>query len=104
MGMTRFAATAADRARGLLLRRPDGEELVLFPCNDVHTVGMRHPIDVAFVDAAGVVLETYRNVGPLRRLRNRQAVAVVERFASCATPWMEPGDRLGVIGMKGEES
>jgi len=30
--------------------------LVLEPCRQVHTIGMRFPIDVAFCDRAGVVL------------------------------------------------
>lgn len=91
-----------ERARGLLFRRPGDEAMLFLPCNDIHTVGMRRRIDVAFVDATGLVMEAHRDVGPLRRLRNRGAVAVLERFSTTATPWLEPGDRLGIIAMKGE--
>jgi hypothetical protein len=50
------AATRAQRRRGLLGRdRVDGV-LVLAPCRQVHTVGMRCPIDVAFVARTGRVL------------------------------------------------
>ncbi|OUO92124.1 hypothetical protein B5F40_01990 [Gordonibacter sp. An230] len=96
----RLATSAARRARGLLFARPDEGVLLLLPCADIHTVGMGRRIDVAFIDGAGCVLAAYRNVGPFRRLRHRNAAAVVERFSSCATPWFEPGDRMGVVSVK----
>jgi uncharacterized membrane protein (UPF0127 family) len=54
------AVTARARRRGLLKR--DGLEgaLVLRPCRWVHTVGMRFPLDVAFVDRDGAVVKTVR--------------------------------------------
>ena len=97
-----LATGAARRGRGLLLARPRDESLLLLPCNDVHTVGMRHRIDVAFVDGAGNVLEAHRDVGSCRRLRHRKAVAVVERFSTCSTPWFSTGDRIGMVRMEGE--
>jgi hypothetical protein len=55
------------RLRGLLARPPmrTGEGLLLLECGSVHTVGMTYPIDVAFLDADGLVV---RNVtlGPCR--------------------------------------
>lgn len=95
-----LATSLAKRMRGLLLSRPDEGALLLLPCADVHTVGMGRRIDVAFVDGTGCVLAAYRDVGPFRRLRHRGAAAVVERFSSCATPWFEPGDRMGVVPVK----
>lgn len=86
--------------RGLLLARANAETLLLMPCNDVHTVGMRRRIDIAFVDGAGRVLEAHRDVGPMRRLRRREAVAVVERFSSCLSAWFTAGDRIGVVRLK----
>lgn len=44
------------RRRGLLGRDGIDGPLVLEPCRQVHTVGMRFPIDVAFCDRAGRVL------------------------------------------------
>ncbi len=57
------------RARGLLGRPPlaEGEGLIIRPCKAVHTLGMEHPIDVAFVDQSGVVLASYEALGPNRR-------------------------------------
>lgn len=96
-----LAGGAASKARGLLFSRPNCGALLLMPCNDVHTVGMRHRLDIAFVDAAGCVVECHRDVGPFRRLRNKKAVAVVERFSSCSSPWFSQGDRMGVVNMEG---
>lgn len=92
-----LAATPARRLAGLLCRSAGEGPLLLLPCRDVHTAGMRRAIDVAFVDQAGTVLEAHRNVGALRRLRNRKAAAVIERYATCTAPWFAPGDRVGLV-------
>lgn len=51
------AQTAAERMRGLLARPPltASEALLLRPCWLVHTFGMAYPIDLVFIDRAGVV-------------------------------------------------
>lgn len=87
--------SASERLRGLLFRRPDGVTRLLLPCNDVHTFGMRHPIDIAFADDRGRVLEVHRCVGARRRRRCRQAAMTAERF-SRAEPWLEVGDVIGL--------
>lgn len=92
-----MATGTASRMRGLLLSQPDEGTLLLMPCADVHTVGMRRRLDIAFVDDEGCVIESHRDVGPMRRLRNRRAAAVIERFSSCSSPWFAEGDRLGVV-------
>lgn len=92
-----MATGAASRMRGLLLSQPGEGTLLLVPCADVHTVGMRKRLDIAFVDDEGRVIESHRDVGPMRRLRNRRAAAVIERFSSCSSPWFAEGDRLGVV-------
>ena len=97
-----IAARFRRKAKGLLFSPEHAGALLLAPCNDVHTAGMRHRLDIAFVDAQGLVLEAHRDVEPCRRLRNKSAEAVVERFSSCATPWFTAGDRVGVVCMKGD--
>lgn len=97
----RLATKKGHRTLGLLLSGPPGKTLLLMPCSDVHTVGMRHAIDVAFVDRAGLVIESHRSVGPFRRLRNGKAAAVVERFSSCDDPWFCAGDYVMLSGWKG---
>ncbi len=95
-----LATSISQRARGLLFSRPRDEVLILMPCNDVHTVGMRYRLDIAFIDKRGRVLEAHRDVGPLHRFRNRRAIAVIERFSSCKTPWFDRGDRLAITRLK----
>ncbi len=79
--------------RGLLRREPDETTLVLAPCRHIHTFGMRHPIDVAFVAGDGRVLSVHRAVGRCRHLGERDAVAVVERFFREGA-WFQRGDYL----------
>lgn len=56
------------RLRGLLARPPleSGEGLLLLNCASVHTVGMRYPIDVAFLDAEGRVVRSITALAPWR--------------------------------------
>ena len=56
------------RARGLIGRSAlaPGEGLVLRPCNAVHTVGMRFPIDVVHLDADSRALRVVGNLRPWR--------------------------------------
>lgn len=91
-----LATTAAQRLRGMLFRDPDGVTRLLVPCRDVHTFGMQHPLDVAFISKDGGVLEVHRKVGVRRRLKNGRASMVVERF-SREGDWLHVGDviRLG---------
>ena len=65
-----MASTLWTRMAGLLGRRalPDGEALVFERCRAVHTVGMRFPIDVVFVDRGWRVVAVRHAVGPGRVL------------------------------------
>jgi uncharacterized membrane protein (UPF0127 family) len=88
-------ARRRDRARGLLGR--DGYEgaLVLRPCRQVHTLRMRFPIDVAFVDAQGAVIRTVTL--PPWRLSPVvwRAAMVVEAEAGAFERWgLHVGDRV----------
>lgn len=88
-----IASTMRSRLLGLFGRPGFSGVLMLVPCNDIHTFGMQKPIDVAFVAADGTVIEVHRNVVPCHRLKNREAVATLERFAVDAR-WFAPGDRI----------
>ena len=89
---------AADRrARRVGLRGRDGIEgvIVIQPCRQVHTVGMRFPIDVAFCAADGSVLATTQ----LRPRRVSRLVWrsrwVIEAEAGTFGHWgLARGDRL----------
>lgn len=91
-----LAARMTARLRGLLMSPASDAVLMLAPCRDIHTFGMGYAIDVAFVDEAGAVLQSQRDVLPNRRLRNCRASAVLERFAMPQEVWFEEGDRLAI--------
>jgi uncharacterized membrane protein (UPF0127 family) len=88
-----LACSQAARLRGLAGRDSFEGALLLVPCNDVHTFTMRRQIDIAFVAGDGTVLESLRDVPPRRRMRNRKAVAVIERYSSRKW-WPTAGDVL----------
>lgn len=94
----RIAVSAPARLRGLLFRDPSwlgkGGVLVLAPCSSVHTLFMRHPLDIAFVDVSGIVVKSARSVPPWQLMSARRAAIVLERFADPNERWYEPGDAI----------
>lgn len=86
-----LAISAPARLRGLLFRDPDKITRLLIPCKDIHTFGMRYPLDVAFISKDGDVLEVHRNVATMQRIKNKDAVMVAERF-SRSGEWLMKGD------------
>jgi uncharacterized membrane protein (UPF0127 family) len=93
------AETARARRRGLMHRdRLDGA-LVLRPCRNVHTVGMRFPIDVAFCDREGYVLHISR-LRPARLSRPVvRAYFAIEAADGSFDRWkISPGDIVEVKG------
>lgn len=81
------------RMRGLVGRPRFADALILAPCRDVHTWGMRVPLDIAFADREGRILQVHRFVAPRRRLRNGKASFVIERIAR-EGDWLAAGDRM----------
>ena len=90
------------RRRGLLGRDHLEGVLVLKPCRWVHTIGMRFPLDVAFLDDDGTVVKTMhmrqRRIGvPVWR-----AVTVVEAEGGKFARW---GLRVGdVVEVREDDS
>jgi len=76
----RLATGLIARSLGLafLGRESAGSGLLIPGCRSVHTFGMRFPIDIAFLDAEGVVLSRRLGVGPGRVAADRRASAVLE--------------------------
>jgi uncharacterized protein len=81
-----MADTLLARLRGLLGRPAlDGHEgLLLRPCNMVHTLGMRYPIDVVFLDRSGRVLKVSDTLLPGRASCHLRARCVLELGAGVA--------------------
>jgi uncharacterized protein len=92
-----IAATRTTRRRGLLGRdRLDqASAMLLAPCTAVHTIGMRFPIDVVFVDRQGYAVKIVRNLRPWRMALAAGGRAVIE-MAAGSLEWGQvlPGDRL----------
>lgn len=92
-----LALTRQQRKRGLLGR--DGiahnAAMLISPCLAVHTVGLRFPIDVAFVDRDGVAVHLVHSLQPWRLAGSARAHSVIEfpagRLSSCG---VKLGDRL----------
>lgn len=89
------ASTRAARRRGLLGRAGIDGVLVLVPCRQVHTFGMRCAIDVAFVAGDGTVLRVQTMPpGRLSRVVGRSRL-VVEGPAGAFAAWgITRGSRL----------
>jgi len=92
-----IAATRRARNRGLLGRDhlDEAAAMLLAPCTSVHTVGMRFPIDVVFVDRQGYAVKVVRNLRPWRIALAIGGSAVIE-MAAGSLRWGQvvPGDRL----------
>ena len=89
----RVLATPWERMRGLLGRGRNTLPVVLEPCASVHTLGMRHALDLAFLAEDGTVVAAERDVPPGRLRSCRGAFAVLERPASNEV-WPHAGERV----------
>jgi uncharacterized membrane protein (UPF0127 family) len=94
----RTASTFLSRLVGLLgtAEIADGEGLWIVPCRSVHTLGMRYPLDVVFLDARGIVVGILEGLPPNRVGRVfRDARGALElRSGILAATGTAPGDRL----------
>ncbi|MEI6117441.1 MAG: DUF192 domain-containing protein [Burkholderiales bacterium] len=78
--LLRRAERWAERATGLLVgpRLKAGHGLWILRCRAIHTIGMRYPIAVFFLDDCDRVTSAIGRVKPGSWLRDRVAVSVVE--------------------------
>lgn len=91
------ATSFLDRLRGLVGRPPPapGAGLWIEPCSAVHSFGMRHPIDLVFVDRRGQVIAVRPRLIPFRAAACYGARATVEMAAGeVARLGIAPGSRL----------
>jgi uncharacterized protein len=99
LAVAEVAASPRRRARGLTGREEFEGVLVLRPCRQVHTFGMRFPIDVAFCDRTGTVLNL-STLAPRRVSRTvwRSAFAIEARAGSFERWKLRPGDVVEIKG------
>lgn len=90
-----------ERLVGLLTksRLDPGEGLSIKPCTSVHTCFMRYPIDVLFLDKAGIVLHQ-RTLVPWRASRwvSRAAGVLEVAAGTLQRTGTQPGDRIEMKG------
>lgn len=88
------------RLRGLLGRtlREDGG-MLLSPCSEIHTIGMRYPIDALYLDAQGRVLRIDASINPGRILPPQRSARHVLELpdGSAKRRMLTAGDILEVI-------
>jgi uncharacterized membrane protein (UPF0127 family) len=93
------------RMKGLLGRSELGadEGLWITPCNSIHMVGMRFPIDAVFIDESLQVVRVHEGVQPWRMARGgKHAASVLELPAGKAAFYhLRPGDRLTIAPRTG---
>ena len=86
------------RTRGLIGHAPlqAGDALLICPCRGVHTCWMRYPIDVVFVDQAGVVVGCCSELRPWRLSRVYGAASCVLELppGTISTTGTIPGDTV----------
>jgi uncharacterized protein len=94
-----MAEGAWNRTRGLIGRDSVDGAIVLRPCKQVHTLGMRFPIDVAFCSPDGVVLRAV-TLAPWRLSRMVwRSAFVVEAGAGAFERWhLRQGDLIEIKG------
>ena len=91
------ARTLWQRLRGLIARPAlkAGEGLLITPCNSVHTIGMRYPLDLVFLDQQGSVVKCVPDVKSNRLAAARKARHALELpVGSIAEARIAVGDRL----------
>jgi len=95
-----IASDPLRRMKGLLGRSglPEGQGLILSPCNSIHTFFMRFAIDVVFLDGQGYVLKVHRDVKPYRVVAGGFGAKMVLEMASgeMAKSGTDLGDRLRI--------
>ena len=84
---------------GLLNRKTltSGEGLLLDRCYGIHTIGMRFPIDVLFLDKELHVIRAVEALPPFRTCVVRQAIYVLELpIGAIRSSGTETGDQIQV--------
>ena len=96
------ADTHWTRFRGLMSRESDtfqhGQGLWIVPCHGVHTLAMKFPIDVLYLDKENVIVHLEQNLAPWRFAPvRRKARSVLELpMATVSSTRTEVGDKVEI--------
>lgn len=84
------------RLRGLLGRKlEDQEGILITPCNSVHMVGMKYPIDIVYLNKENAIVKITENLRPWQFSACRQAHKVLELSTkNSETKTLKVGDTL----------
>jgi uncharacterized membrane protein (UPF0127 family) len=102
-----LANTHWTRLRGLLGTSPDdfrnGCGIWIVPCHGVHTLAMRFPIDVAYLDPDRIVIHIERELRPWRIAPVRMQAASVLELPSqvLSETGTQMGDKIEITIQKG---
>lgn len=82
-----LADTFFSRFRGLMFRKSIADDYALYitPCNQIHTLNMKFPIDVVYLSESGEVIKTDVNVQPgkiCKTVKNADSVIELKSFMS----------------------
>ena len=94
------ADTFWKRLRGLLGTSawPEGNALLIRPCNSVHMFGMKYCLDVLFVDRQNLVMDTAESLAPGKiKICRRARYAVELPAGTLRRTGTSNGDRLQLI-------
>lgn len=100
-----IASSYWQRLAGLLGKSEllTGQGLLLVPCNSVHTMFMRYPIDVLFLSRDFVVLKAVKQLKPWRLALLKESHQVVELKAGTITrSGVSVGDVLDLLISTGQ--
>jgi uncharacterized membrane protein (UPF0127 family) len=106
-GRCLLADTPWTRLRGLLGRRGLGEDegLLIRPAGSVHTLFMRFPIDVVFLDRDNTVVKVVPALRPWRLAAARRAKRTLELPAGrAARARLASGQRLVLVPGRAREA
>ncbi len=97
---TRFADSWLKRLVGLLSERElgHGHGLWLIPCKSIHTIGMRFPIDVVFLDSNNRVQKLASSLKPYRLCRSAKGTQSVLELptGTIVSTGLRHGDQIHV--------
>lgn len=89
-----------ERFQGLMFTQsiPDSYGLLIRPCNQIHMMNMKFPLDVIYLSEDGTILHIDEDIHPWKIGKTvKKAVGVVEvNSGTCARLGLETGDKLTI--------